>query len=169
MAAAVEAEMDGHWHSYYRSVSTCESEYAKWQRYCHEQREILRTLEELKSVERQMYKLDDSKDQVMTVLKLALANLVMWTRDNYFPPEYAHATGQRLTPFFRLPGRVVCGPESVNVELRSFNNRGLSRHLGAVCDLVVKSQSRLPDGRRIQVAAVGRSTPRSGTDRWLVA
>ena len=28
-----------------------------------------------------MYELDNSKDQVMTVFKVALVNLVMWTRD----------------------------------------------------------------------------------------
>ncbi len=28
-----------------------------------------------------MYELDHAKDQVMTVLKLALVNVVMWTRD----------------------------------------------------------------------------------------
>ena len=43
----------------------------------------------------------------MTVCKIALANLVMWTRDRYFPPPYAHATWQRLVPFFRLPGRIT--------------------------------------------------------------
>ena len=36
-----------------------------------------------------MYELDHAKDQVMTTLKLALANLVMWTRDHYFPATYA--------------------------------------------------------------------------------
>ena len=40
----------------------------------------------------------------MTVLKLALANLAMWVRDNYFPPEYARPTWQPLASFFPLPG-----------------------------------------------------------------
>ncbi len=39
-----------------------------------------------------MYELEHAKDQVMTVLKLALANVVMWTRDTYFPAAYAQAT-----------------------------------------------------------------------------
>ena len=43
----------------------------------------------------------------MTVCKLALANLVMWTRDHYFPQTYAHATWGRLSPFFQLPGLVT--------------------------------------------------------------
>jgi hypothetical protein len=35
-----------------------------------------------------MYELDNAKDQVMTVCKVALANLVMWTREMYFPSDY---------------------------------------------------------------------------------
>ncbi len=31
--------------------------------------------------EREMYELDNRKDQVMTVFKVALANLGMWVRD----------------------------------------------------------------------------------------
>ena len=91
-----------------------------------------------------MYELDDSKDQVMTVLKLALANLAMWVRDNYFPPEYARATWHHLAPFFRLPGRVVCGPDGVGVALRGFNDRGLSRDLAAVCERGAEERPRLP-------------------------
>ncbi len=166
---AVEAEMDGHWQSYYRSHDTCNREYAKWERYCQEQREILRELEDLKAGERQMYELDNRKDQVMTVLKLALANVAMWVRDHYFPPEYQCSTWHRLAPFFRLPGRVVRGPDAVCVKLRGFNDRGLNRDLGAVCDLVVKGQSRLPDGRCVRLAVVGCGIPRSGTARRLVA
>ena len=48
-----------------------------------------------------MYELEHAKDQLMTVLKLALANVVMWTRDTYFPAAYAQATWHRLAPFFR--------------------------------------------------------------------
>lgn len=131
---AVEAEMDGHWRRYHRSHDTCNQEYAKWERYCKEQRELLRALEDLKSGERRMYELDSRKDQVMTVLKLALANLTMWVRDNYFPAEYEHATWQRLAPFFRLPGRVSSAPGSVSVELRIFNDRALKRDLATVCE-----------------------------------
>ncbi|MCP4557311.1 MAG: hypothetical protein GY836_18045, partial [Herbaspirillum sp.] len=43
----------------------------------------------------------------MSVLKVAVANLAMWTRDHFFPPGYANATWKRLAPFFRLPGWVV--------------------------------------------------------------
>ena len=62
------------------------------ERYCREQRELLRALEDLTTHERTMYELDNRKDQVMTVFKVALANVVMWTRDHYFPKSFAHAT-----------------------------------------------------------------------------
>ncbi len=141
---AVEEETEGYWRAYYRSHDTCNSEYAKWKRYCQEQCEILRELEDIKAGERRMYELDDSKDQVMTVLKLALANLAMWVRDNYFPPEYAHATWQRLVPFFRLPGWVALEPDAVRVRLRAFNDRGLSLDLAAICERVAGERPRLP-------------------------
>jgi hypothetical protein len=64
---------------------------------------MLRALEDMAAKERIMYELDHRKDQVMTVYKVALANLAMWVRDHYFPASYAHATWLRLVPFFRLP------------------------------------------------------------------
>jgi hypothetical protein len=51
------------------------------ERSCREQRELLRALEDLTTKERTMYELDNREDQVMTVFKVALANVVMWTRD----------------------------------------------------------------------------------------
>ena len=48
------------------------------ERYCREQRELLRAIEDLAQQEREMYELDNRKDQIMTVCKLALANVGMW-------------------------------------------------------------------------------------------
>lgn len=42
---------------------------------------MLRALEDLEEQERSMYELDNRKDQVMSVCKVALANLAMWVRD----------------------------------------------------------------------------------------
>ena len=94
-----------------------------------------------------MHELDNRKDQIMTVCKLALANLAMWVRDRFFPSTYAHATWLRLQPFFRLSGRVQWGREVVQVEARPFNNRQLNRDLHAVCKRVNEVHPRLPDGR----------------------
>jgi hypothetical protein len=88
------------------------------ERACQRERDLLRQLEDLAASERTMYALDHAKDQTMTLLKLALANPVMWTRDRYFPAPYAQATWHRLAPFFRLPGRIVWGTDTVTVELR---------------------------------------------------
>ena len=60
-----------------------------------------------------MYELENGKDQCMTSLKLALANLGIWVRDQYFPATYAHATWHRMAPFFRLPGRITYSPKQV--------------------------------------------------------
>ncbi|HEY7126683.1 MAG TPA: hypothetical protein VH540_22285 [Ktedonobacterales bacterium] len=79
-----------------------------------------------------MYELENGKDQSMTVLKLALANLGMWVRDRCFPATYAHATWHRLVPFFRVPGRVTEGQQRVMVALQPFNDRQLTRDLSLV-------------------------------------
>ena len=86
--------------------------FAACERACQHERDLLRQLEDLAASERAMYELDHAKDQVMTVLKLALVNVVMWTRDRYFPATYAQATWRRLAPFFRLPGRIVWGRDT---------------------------------------------------------
>ena len=85
----------------------------------------------------------------MTVCKLALANVAMWTRDHYFPPSYAHATWGRLVPFFQLPGMIVSSQHIVSVELRPFNDRQLNQDLISLCERVSKASPHLPDGRRL--------------------
>jgi hypothetical protein len=104
-------------------------------------------------VERVMHELDNRKDQIMTICKVALANLAMWVRDRFFPATYAHATWLRLLPFFQLPGRVLWDREVVQIELRPFNNRQLNRDLVAICHRVNESQPHLPDGRLLILRA----------------
>ena len=94
-----------------------------------------------------MYELDNRKDQVMTVCKVALANLAMWVRDQYFPASYAQATWKRLLPFFQLPGTITHHAQMVQVELHPFNDRALNRDLAALCERVNQAPPRLPDGR----------------------
>ncbi|MBO0789561.1 MAG: hypothetical protein J2P36_01245 [Ktedonobacteraceae bacterium] len=85
----------------------------------------------------------------MTILKAALANLAMWTRDHYFPASYAQATWRRLLPFFQLPGTITQDATHVQVELRSFNDRMLNGDLAVLCERVNQASPRLPDGRRL--------------------
>jgi len=102
-----------------------------------------------------MYELDDSKDQLMTVLKLALCNLAMWVRDKYFAPEYSRGTWPRLAPFFRLPGQVAWGTDTSSVELRAYNDRQLNRDLAALCARVTATEPKLADGRRLVLSVEG--------------
>ncbi len=83
---------------------------------------------------------------------------------HYFPPSYAHTTWHRLAPFFRLPGRVVRGPETVRVALRPFNDRQLNRDLIALCVRVNEASPRLPDGRRLVLSVERMCNTRKGHD-----
>jgi len=155
MQAEADADLDARWRRYERVRDREDREEAKYTRYCLEQCDLLRALGELAAKERAMYELENGKDQCMTVLKLALANLGMWVREQYFPAMYAHATWNRLLPFFRLPGRVTQGKQTVWVELRPFNDRQLNRDLRLVCERVEAAQPRLPDGRRLRFSLAG--------------
>jgi hypothetical protein len=86
---------------------------------------------------------------VMTVCKVALANLGMWVRQQYFPASYARAGWQRLQVFFQVPGRITWGRDQVEVELKRFNDRALTRDLETLCAKVAEARPCLPDGRSL--------------------
>jgi hypothetical protein len=116
-------------------------------------------LEDLAASERTMYELDNAKDQIMTICTVAVANVAMRVRDLYFPADYAHATWARLLPFFRLPGRIVWGPDAVHATLRPFNDRQLTRDLALLCERIRAMQPRLPDGRRLTFSIADAERP----------
>lgn len=145
--AIIEVELEPIRAKEWQAYEQCNDEFRKQERYCKEQRDVLRALEDLEAKERTMYELDHRKDQVMTVCKVALANLAMWTRDQYFPPSYAHATWRRLLPFFQLPGMITRGATTIRVHLSPFNDRALNRDLALLCERVNQASPRLPDGR----------------------
>ncbi len=124
-------------------------EQEKCERYAHKQCDLLRSLEDLQLNERTMYELDNRKDHIMTVFKVAMANLAMWTRDQYFPDTYSAATWERLAPFFRLPGMITSSQQNVTVSLRPFNDRQLNHDLISLCHRVNASSLHLPDGRSL--------------------
>jgi hypothetical protein len=130
----------------WRAYEQCNQEFRKQERYCKQQREVLRAWADVAAKERTMYELDHRKDQVMTVCKVALANLAMWVRDHYFPASYTHATWSRLVPFFRLPGCITRDATTLRVELRPFNDRALNGDLALLCARVNDASPRLPDG-----------------------
>ena len=57
-----------------RLVDKCEG-------YCRDLRQVLRQQEDLEVQARDMYELDQGKDQIMTLFKVGLANVGMWVRD----------------------------------------------------------------------------------------
>jgi hypothetical protein len=97
-------------------------EHQKLAGQCAKQSQLLRQIEDLKGLQRSMVELDNRKDQIMSVLKVALANLGMWVRDHYFPPNYANCSWTTLLPFFKLGGWVSSTKETLEVELESFND-----------------------------------------------
>ena len=99
------------------SLITCNQEYRKSEEYRQQHKKLAAQLEDLNAGERQMLELDNRKDQVMTVFKLALANLGMWVRERYFPVSYAKCGWSRLLPFFELGGWVRQGATVVKVNL----------------------------------------------------
>jgi hypothetical protein len=149
LQAEAEREMQELWERVSAVLETSNKEHAKWERYCREQGDLLRALEDLAEHERTMYELDNRKDHMMTVCKLALANLAMWTRDQCFPASFAHATWARLAPFFQLPGSITSSRHAVSVQLYPFNDRQYNRDLSLLCQRVNEKQLHLPDGRRL--------------------
>lgn len=129
-----------------RELTFCE-------RSCRVLRQVLRQQEDLRTCERAMWELDNTKDQVMTMLKVGVANLGMWLRDRYFGPSYQSCGWERLVPFFQLSGWVSTTPTEVILDLAPFNHRETSRDLQDVCRKVNADTVRLPDGRRLVLQA----------------
>ncbi len=169
LTAEAESEMAELWQRVYRVLDTSNKEHAKWERYCREQCDLLRALEDLAAQERTMYELDNRKDQIMTVFKLALTNLVMWVRDQCFPPTYTHATWGRLLPFFQLSGVITSSQSAVRVQLRPFNDRQYNRDLLLLCQRVNEKHLHLPDGRLLLFSVKECTRPILHQQRRLIA
>jgi hypothetical protein len=127
-----------------REITFCE-------RSCRVLRQVLRQQEDLRTCERAMWELDNTKDQIMTILKVGGANLGMWLRDHYFGPSYQSCGWERLVPFFQLSGWVSTTPTEVRLEFAPFNHRELGRDLEDMCRKVNADTVRLPDGRKLAV------------------
>jgi hypothetical protein len=126
---------------------------------CRALRQVLRQQEELQTCERAMQELDNTKDQIMTLLKVGLANLGMWVRDHYFGENYHPCGWERLVPFFQLSGWVTATETEVRLEFSPFNHRGMGRDLQDLCQKVNTDGVHLPDGRRL-VLSVGQQRSR---------
>lgn len=131
-----------------REMNHCE-------RACRALRHVLRQQEELRACEREMQELDNTKDQIMTLLKVGLANLGMWVRDHYFGEGYQSCGWERLMPFFQLSGWITATEIEVRLDFSPFNHRGMERDLQVLCHKVTTEGAQLPDGRRL-VLTVGQ-------------
>ncbi len=115
--------------------------------------------EELHACERERQELDNTKDQIMTLLKVGLANLGMWVRDHHFGESYQSCGWERLMPFFQLSGWVTATETEVRLDFSPFNHRAMGRDLQGLCRTVNTSEVHLPDGRRL-VLTVGQQRSR---------
>jgi hypothetical protein len=118
-------------------------------RSCRALRHVLRQQEDLRTYEREMRELDTTKDQIMTLLKVGLANLGMWVRDHYFGESYQSCGWERLVPFFQLSGWITATETEVRLDFSPFNHRAMERGLQELCRTVNTSEVHLPDGRRL--------------------
>jgi hypothetical protein len=158
---ALDRDLTQRWQEVYRCIDRSNAAFEKYQQASIRQREVLRDLQTLDEQERTMYELDNTKDQIMSVLKLMLVNLLMWTRDHLFPAHYAHATTKTLLPFFRLPGRILSFDDHVLVTLRPFNDRALNRDLADFCQRVNAAHLCLPTGKTLVLCVAESARPTS--------
>jgi hypothetical protein len=126
---------------------------------CRALRHVLRQQEDLQAYQRDMWELDNTKDQIMTLLKVGLANLGMWLRDHYFGGSYASCGWERLLPFLQLSGWVTATETEVRLDFSPFNHQGMRRDLQDLCRKVNTAGVQLPDGRRL-VLRVGQRRSR---------
>src|SRR6266704_1592528 len=127
---------------------------------CRALRHVLRQQEDLRACQREMQELDNTKDQLMTLLKVGLANLGLWVRDHYFGESYQTCGWERLLPFFQLSGWITATETEVRLDFSPFNHRAMARDLQELCRTANTSGVHLPDGRRL-VFTVGQR--RSGS------
>jgi hypothetical protein len=143
--AELEQLQEKEWRAYRQS----NAEYLKAQAYQRRGEELQAELVALQTKERAMAELDNRKDQIMSCLVVALANLGMWVGEQYFPSSYGGARWKRLAPFFKLGGWVRQDLQTIQVNLRGFNNSELNRDLREVCEKVNIAQLKMADGRQL--------------------
>ncbi len=156
-AQQLEAEWEGHHRRVLLEATSVagKREMNHCEQSCRALRQVLRQQEDLQACEREMRELDNTKDQIMTLLKVGLANLGMWIRDHYFGESYQSCGWERLVPFFQLSGWVTATETEVKLDFSPFNHRGMGRDLQNLCRKVNTDGSHLPDGRRL-VLTVGQ-------------
>lgn len=150
----LDAEIEQQQQTLQRTRAEMDEEFVKAKRYAQQQCQLQRDLLDLEDQVCEMFELDNRKDQLMSMFNITLTNLIMWTRDTFFPGSYARATWKTLQPFFRLPGRIETNATTCTVTLRPFNDLALKRDLIQLCQTVNEAQLKLPDGLILQFRVI---------------
>jgi hypothetical protein len=151
----IDAEVKRQSQLVWKAYDQCNDEFQKAKRYARQQCEVQRALLDLEAQLRDMFELDNRKDQIMSMFNITLTNLIMWVRDTFFPDSYARATWKTLQPFFRLPGRIETNTCYCIVTLRPFNDLALKRDLIQLCQTVNNAQLKLSNGLELHFHVMG--------------
>lgn len=99
------------------------------------------------------YEIDTEKDQIMTHLKVALANSALYARENYFGEKYMRTLPQTLHRiFFSQGGYVEESANQINVTLDSYRDPALQADVQAACRAFNQRQIRTFDGKLIHIS-----------------
>jgi hypothetical protein len=100
-----------------------------------------------------LYEVDPEKDQIMTHLKVALANSALYAREHYFGQKYARALPQTLYRiFFGQGGYVEESAKQIKVTLDSYRDPVLQVDVQAACKAFTQRQIRTFDGKLIRIS-----------------
>jgi hypothetical protein len=83
--------------------------------------------------------------------------------------QMSQAVLQDRPSFDQFRVQIFWGTETVEVELKRFNDRALNRDLERVCAKVVQEQPCLPDGRRLLFRVQGAEILRQDAQEQAVA
>ena len=118
--------------------------------------QIIATLESKRACvdeEAPLYEIDTEKDQIMTHLKVALANSALYARENYFGEKYLRALPQTLhRVFFSQAGYVEESAKEINIILDAYRDPVLQADVLTACDALNQRQIRTFDGKLIRIS-----------------
>lgn len=100
-----------------------------------------------------LYEVDTEKDQIMTHVKVALANSALYAREHYFGEKYGRALPQTLHRiFFGQGGYVKESANQIHVTLDAYRDPVLQADVQAACKTFNRRQIRTFDGKLIRMS-----------------
>jgi hypothetical protein len=154
----IQKQLESHRARMEAAAEKIEAEQDKKRCYCEEQQQKKRLLAEttLAMANHPMYELDDRKDQLLSALRLCLANVLQWLRDTVFPESYANATYKTLAPFVLMGGFVIEHPDHIELFLDGFWQSAKQRDLAEVVARCNAQSFTAPDGRLLRFGICSR-------------